>query len=163
MPDLTPVARRLRRDQTDVERRLWSRLRSRRMAGWKFRRQMPVGRFVVDFCCPDAWLIVELDGGQHSRDNEAERDRMRSAELEVAGYLVARFWNGEVVENLDGVCDTILNLLQGAPSDLDGVVPPHPDPLPLGERERVEPVPDGVTGRAMFPLPEEKRVRGNAR
>ena len=153
MPDLTRVARRLRRDQTDVERRLWSRLRSRRMAGWKFRHQMPVGRFVVDFCCPDAWLIVELDGGQHSRENDVARDRLRSGELEAAGYLAVRFWNDEVVENLDGVCDTVLNLLQGASSDLDNVVPTDPGPLPLGDRERVAPGRDVGDTRRRAPSP----------
>ncbi len=123
MPDLTPVARRLRRRQTDVERLLWSRLRDRRLGGWKFRRQMPIGSHVVDFCCPDAWLVVELDGGQHSREDALTRDSRRTAALEAGGYLVARFWNREVIENLDGVCATILNLLQGAPADLDQPAP----------------------------------------
>ena len=119
MQNLIPVARRLRRNQTDVERLLWSRLRDRRLAGWKFRRQMQIAAHVVDFCCPDGWLIIELDGGQHTRNDAISRDEQRSAALEGGGYLVARFWNREVVDNLDGVCATILNLLQGAPADLD--------------------------------------------
>ncbi|NNM73284.1 endonuclease domain-containing protein [Enterovirga aerilata] len=119
MPNLTPVARRLRRKQTEVERLLWSRLRDRRLGGWKFRRQMPIGQHVVDFCCPDAWLIIELDGEQHAAEEKLNRDRQRTVTLEAGGYLVVRFWNREVIENLDGVCETILNLLQGAPADLD--------------------------------------------
>jgi very-short-patch-repair endonuclease len=74
--DLTGLARGLRHRQTDPERLLWSKLRNRRLCGWKFRRQMPVGRHIVDFCCPDAWLIVELDGGQHTFDVAIERDLM---------------------------------------------------------------------------------------
>ena len=123
MQNLTPVARHLRRKQTEVERLLWSRLRDRRLGGWKFRRQMPIGAHVVDFCCPDAWLIVELDGGQHRSEDALKRDKRRTATLETGGYLVVRFWNREVIENLDEVCETILNLLQGAPADLDQPAP----------------------------------------
>jgi very-short-patch-repair endonuclease len=112
-PDLTDLARGLRRRQTDTERLLWSKLRSRRLCGWKFRRQMPIGRYIVDFCCPDAWLIIELDGGQHTFDAAIERDVTRTRESQQCGYLVLRFWNGEVLENLDGVCETILNAVQG--------------------------------------------------
>ena len=117
MQNLTPDARRLRRKQTEVERLLWSRLRDRRLGG--YRRQMPIGSRIVDFCCPDAWLILELDGGQHSREDSKIRDQCRTAALQPAGYLLVRFWNREAVENLDGVCQTVLNLLQGAPADLD--------------------------------------------
>jgi very-short-patch-repair endonuclease len=111
--NLTHLARGLRRRQTDPERLLWSKLRDRRLGGWKFRRQMPIGRYIVDFCCPDAWLIIELDGGQHTFDAAIDRDLMRSRELEQCGYFVLRFWNGEVLENLDGICETILNAAQG--------------------------------------------------
>lgn len=69
---------------------------------------MPVGRFIADFCCPDAWLVVELDGGGHSRDETAAHDMVRTREIEAAGYLLIRFWNSEVTQNLDGVCETIL-------------------------------------------------------
>ena len=113
MPNLTHLARNLRRRQTDPERLLWSKLRDRRLGGWKFRRQMPVGRYIVDFCCPDAWLIVELDGGQHTFEAEIASDLARRRELEQCGYFVLRFWNGEVFENLDGICETILNAVQG--------------------------------------------------
>ncbi len=112
-PGLTGFARGLRRRQTGPERLLWSKLRDRRLGGWKFRRQMPIGRYIVDFCCPDAWLIVELDGGQHTFDAAIHRDLTRGRELEQCGYLVLRFWNREVLENLDGICETILNAAQG--------------------------------------------------
>ncbi|MFM9974455.1 MAG: endonuclease domain-containing protein [Beijerinckiaceae bacterium] len=114
--DLTPLARGLRHNATDAEKLLWSRLRGRRMAGWKFKRQVPIGPYIADFVCSDAWLIIELDGGHHNRGDVEIKDRQRSMELEGRGYLVARFWNNEVHENLDGVCDTILNLAQGAVS-----------------------------------------------
>jgi very-short-patch-repair endonuclease len=115
-PDLTLLARQLGRNQTDSERLLWSRLRGRQLAGWKFKRQVPIGTYIADFLCSDAWLIVELDGGQHNRDAHQVKDRQRTMELEGRGYLVVRFWNNEVRDGLDSVCDTILNLVQGAPS-----------------------------------------------
>ena len=125
----TGIARRLRRDQTDAERVLWFRLRDRRLAGWKFRRQAPIDRYVVDFVCADARLIVELDGGQHTE--RAEQDAARTAILQSMGYLVLRFWDNDVLANTDGVVETILNALQQRAPE-----PPHPDPLPSGERER---------------------------
>jgi very-short-patch-repair endonuclease len=120
-------ARRLRRHQTDVERILWLRLRNRRLGGFKFRRQFPIDRYIVDFVCADARVVVELDGGQHAiSPTDAERTRV----LEAFGYLVLRFWNNEVLENLDGVLETILATLKKQPLE-----PPHPTPLPKGERE----------------------------
>jgi very-short-patch-repair endonuclease len=122
-------ARRLWRNQSDAERRLWFRLRDRRLAGWKFKRQVPIDRFVVDFLCADAKLIVELDGGQHDQDRERDEDRTRV--LEAMGYLVVRFWNHDVMRNMDGVLEEILSTVNHFRSD-----PPHPTPLPVGERER---------------------------
>jgi very-short-patch-repair endonuclease len=74
---------------TDAERVLWSQLRDRRLRGFKFRRQVPIEGYVVDFACVDAGLVVELDGGQHS----AEKDQRRTDSIEDAGYIVLRFWN----------------------------------------------------------------------
>jgi very-short-patch-repair endonuclease len=120
-------ARRLRRHQTDVERILWLRLRNRRLGGFKFKRQFPIDRFIVDFVCADARVIVELDGGQHATSpTDAERTQVP----EAFGYLILRFWNNEVLENLDGVLETILAALNKQPLE-----PPHPNPLPKGERE----------------------------
>ena len=90
---------------TDAESRLWYLLRRKAMHGFKFRRQHPVGRYVTDFACPKALLIIEVDGGQHS-DNGRE-DAARTADLEAHGYTVLRFWNNEVFENLDGVREVI--------------------------------------------------------
>jgi very-short-patch-repair endonuclease len=120
------TARKLRRDQTDAERKLWFRLRDRRLNGMKFRRQMPIRSYVVDFCCESAHLVVELDGGQHNE--RSVEDAKRTADLEDYGYLVLRFWNNDVMSNIDGVLDTIVATASQEP--------PHPNPLPDGERER---------------------------
>ena len=90
---------------TDAEHRLWYYLRGRRLAGWKFRRQVPLGDYVADFLCEDARLIVEVDGGQHSelRAEDAERTRW----LESQGYRVVRFWNNEVLGNTAGVLEAL--------------------------------------------------------
>jgi very-short-patch-repair endonuclease len=116
------IARRLRRDATDVERRLWRALRESELP-WRFRRQHPIGRRIADFACPARKLVIELDGGQH--DARAAADDARTAELESYGYRVVRFWNTEVIENLEGVLETI-------PQELE-VPPPHPSsPPPRG-------------------------------
>ena len=99
------IARSLRRDSTDAERRLWSRLRDRQVRGAKFRRQVPIGTFIADFACVEAKLVVEVDGSQHAQAVEA--DRLRSDALGAAGYLVLRFWNNDVIENIDGVVQEI--------------------------------------------------------
>jgi very-short-patch-repair endonuclease len=122
-----PFARRLRRNQTDAERVLWFRLRDRRLDGLKFKRQVPIDKYVVDFCCAEARLIIELDGGQHATRDESNR----TAVLEAMGYLMLRFWNNDVLQNTDGVLEEILNAAHRHPQE-----PPHPVPLPSGERER---------------------------
>lgn len=104
-------AKRLRRDMTDAERTLWSVLRARQMEGAKFRRQQPVGTYIVDFLCAEAMLVVEVDGGQHVE----ERDSGRTADLEALGYCVIRFWNHEVLGNLDGVREAIRSALAPSP------------------------------------------------
>ena len=89
---------------------------------------MSLNGFVVDFCCPDARLVVEIDGGQHAERNE--QDAARTRNLESGGYLVLRFWNNDVMRNLEGVLEVILSTLKQQPSE-----PPHPNPLPFGARE----------------------------
>ena len=121
-------ARRLRRNQTDAERVLWFRLRDRRFFGFKFRRQAAINQFIVDFCCPDAKLIVEIDGGQHAE--QIEQDANRTTILEAMGYVVLRFWSNDVMRNLEGVLEEIVRTLQQTSE------PPHPNPLPFGERGR---------------------------
>jgi very-short-patch-repair endonuclease len=128
MASVVKRAKRLRQDQTDAERKLWFRLRDRRLEGLKFRRQMPLGQFIADFCCEEAHLIIEVDGGQH---NENDRDVARTKLLEAMGYLVLRFWNNDVLSNIDGVLETIVSTAKQQSAE-----PPHPDPLPTGEREK---------------------------
>jgi very-short-patch-repair endonuclease len=117
----TRIARRLRRDGTDVERLLWRALRER-LGAWKFRRQHPIGSRIADFACPARKLVIELDGGQHGERVEA--DERRSAELAQRGYHLVRFWNNEVVENLDGVLERVRRALEEPP--------PHPTSPPPG-------------------------------
>jgi very-short-patch-repair endonuclease len=124
----TQIARRLRRRQTDAERYLWFKLRNQRLGGLKFRRQMQLNGFVVDFCCPDAKLIIEVDGGQHAL--RSEQDLLRTKNLETSGYLVLRFWNNDVLRNIDGVLEEILRTV-----NQQAFEPPRPTPLPQGERE----------------------------
>ena len=100
-------ARRLRRDQTPSEARLWEALRGSRLDGWKWRRQAPVGPYIVDFLCLEAAIAVELDGGIHAE--QADRDARRDAHLRARGLRVLRFWNREVEADFDGVCWAILN------------------------------------------------------
>ncbi len=90
---------------TEAEQRLWRLLRDRRLSGLKFRRQVPIGPYVVDFLCVGARLIVEADGSQHA---ENRRDAARDAYLASEGWTVLRFWNHEVLQNRNGVLDTIL-------------------------------------------------------
>jgi very-short-patch-repair endonuclease len=106
---LTPVARKLRRNRTDAESRLWYHLRGRRLEGFKFRTQFPIGDYVADFCCEEARLVVELDGSQHA---DSETDPIRSAALEAAGYQILRFWNNDVFQNTDGVLQMIADTLR---------------------------------------------------
>jgi len=94
---------------TDAERRLWACLRGRRLAAYKFRRQHPLGRFIVDFACIEYRLVIEADGGQH---NENEADERRTAWLEREGWQVLRFWNNEILTNSEGVVVMILEALR---------------------------------------------------
>ena len=111
--DNTIKARLLRKNQTDAEAALWRKLRGRGLEGYKFRRQVPVGPYVADFLCKEAMLIVEIDGGQHAE--QVEYDRFREDFLKTHGYQVVRFWNNEVLNNLDGVLETLtLTLSQKA-------------------------------------------------
>jgi very-short-patch-repair endonuclease len=113
-------ARGLRRRQADAERRLWARLRDRRLLGVKFARQVPIGHYVVDFCSREMKLIVELDGGQHAM--RGAYDAGRTAFLESLGYRVVRFWDNEALANADGVLQRIAQAL----------TTPSPRPSPQG-------------------------------
>ena len=105
----------LRRQMSDAERKLWSVLRNRQLGGAKFRRQQPIGPFIADFVCQESRLIVEADGGQHS---QSSTDGRRAAFLESKGYRLLRFWNNEILTNLDGVAQVVASALST----------PHPAP-----------------------------------
>ena len=109
----TEKARTLRSTETDAEHRFWNMVRNRSLGGHKFVRQYAIGPYFADFVCRDAMLIVEIDGGQHS---ESMRDELRTKALNALGYSVLRFWNNEVLENLEGVADALLATLEGNPS-----------------------------------------------
>ena len=108
---LTQLARRLRRDQTDAERKLWQALRSSQVFGAKVRRQVPISPYIVDFCFDAAQLIVEVDGSQHMENVDADEKRTRF--LQRRGYEVIRFDNIEVLTNLDGVLEVIGREVRG--------------------------------------------------
>ena len=108
----SPHAKALRNNMTDAEQMLWQRLRDRRLGGHKFRRQVTIDPFIVDFLCIQHRLIVEVDGGQHAE--QIEHDVARTAWLETQGYRVLRFWNNEVLGNRDGVTQVILNSVMQA-------------------------------------------------
>ena len=102
-------ARTLRKKATDAERVLWKLLRGRQLEGYKFRRQHPIGRYIVDFACVEHRLVLEADGGQHM-DNPA--DATRTLWLNEAGWRVVRFWNNDIVSNPEGVLLTLMNQLR---------------------------------------------------
>ncbi len=121
-------AQHLRREMTDAERRLWSALRNRQLGGVKFRRQQPIGPFIADFVCQERRLIVEADGSQHA-DNV--NDAQRTAFLQSKGYRVLRFWNNDILTNLDGVARVVAAALST----------PHP-----ARASRESPSPSGGEG-----------------
>ena len=108
-PYLRRNARRMRSTLTEAELKLWNELRAHRLMGLGFRRQMPIGGFIVDFACPEHKLVVEVDGSQHA-ENEAY-DRARSAYLEAQGWQMVRFWNDDVLNDIDNVCTHILRVI----------------------------------------------------
>ena len=124
---LKSLSRKLRRQATDVEHLLWSHLRARQLAGFKFRRQVVIEPYIVDFVCFGARLIIEADGGQHLERNES--DTRRTVYLESLGYRVIRFWNNEILEHTDAVLEQIQRVLINIPS-------PRPSPGGRGGQEK---------------------------
>ena len=116
-----PHARRLRREATDAERRLWSHLRNRRLGGFKFKQQETIGPFIADFACVECRLIVEADGGQHAPEGDARR----TEQLEKVGWTILRFWNNDILQNTDGVLEIILRACEERRKGK-----PSPCPLP---------------------------------
>jgi very-short-patch-repair endonuclease len=122
-------AKMLRSDMTDAERRLWYRLRAHRFAGIKFKRQVPIGRYVVDFACMSRKVVLEIDGGQHA---DSEADRVRDRQLMEQGFKVLRFWNNDVLKQTDIVLETIMETLNTESDPSPGALRAFPSPQ--GER-----------------------------
>ncbi|HEY4920530.1 MAG TPA: endonuclease domain-containing protein [Xanthobacteraceae bacterium] len=127
-------SRALRRSMTDAERIIWYGVRAHRLNGASFRRQAPIGPFIVDFVCHDARVIVEIDGGQHFEDAHEKRDAQRDAFLAGKGYRVLRFSNHDVMSNRGGVLEAIANAVLGAS-------PSPPSPASGGGGATTEPAP----------------------
>lgn len=106
------LARELRKNQTNAENLLWSKLRSHQMEGYKFKRQVPFGDYILDFYCRKAQLAVEVDGGQHAEQGVSSIDEIRTKYLNEKGIKVLRFWNHEVLQSLDAVVDEIMRKLR---------------------------------------------------
>ena len=155
------TARRLRHNQTDAETRLWRRLRHWPMDGTHFRRQVPIGPYVVDFACMAARLAIELDGSQHGEDENVLRDEARTRWLEAAPYRVIRFWNNDLVSNMDGVLESIYAAVHGAtnaePTPIKHKRRPRTVSAPGGHPTPARPSKDGL---ADPPLPGEGEDRG---
>ena len=109
----TTRARSLRRDMSDAESLLWHRLRYKQLNGHRFRRQHPVGKFIVDFACIESKLVIELDGGQHQE--QTDYDNQRTVVLQVHGWRVLRFWNNDVLSNIEGILSEIADELEFPP------------------------------------------------
>ena len=128
------LARELRKNMTDTERLLWSKLRGKQFGGFKFRKQAPIGRFIVDFVCFDRKVVVELDGDQHAA--AVEDDKKRTEWLNSQGFRVLRFWNHELIEDADMVMEAIWLALQMPPT----LTLPHEGGGDLAERQHRSPL-----------------------
>ena len=126
---LVARARTLRQRQTDAEKILWYHLRNRRLGGHKFRRQHPIGRYIVDYFCDAAHLVVELDGGGHNEPRQIAYDQVRTSWFEKQGLQVLRFWNDDVLTDTDKVLEAILGAIQNFTS-------PCPSPRRRGDADR---------------------------
>jgi len=108
-------AKQLRNNPTDAEKLLWYFLRCRYFKELKFRRQVPLGPYIVDFICFSKKLVIELDGGQHNEDKNILRDKNRDGWLENEGFAILRFWNDDVLRNIEGVLERILEKIDTLP------------------------------------------------
>jgi len=111
-------AKDMRREPTEAERKLWRLLRAHRLQEMKFRRQHPIGPYIADFACFQAKFIIELDGGHHAEGPQAAHDARRRSFVEQRGWRVLRFWNSDVLQNPEGVQETILAAISGEPPGL---------------------------------------------
>jgi very-short-patch-repair endonuclease len=122
-------SRALRKNKTDAERKMWSILRNRQLNGVKFRRQFPIGRFILDYYSPEYKLGIEADGGGHYKDEERVRDERRTRELSKLGVEILRFSDLDILKNIEGVYQVILKTTENKKT---------PSPLPSPQRERVK-------------------------
>ena len=109
-PQITANGRQLRQNMTPAEQRLWKHLRGKRLGGYRFRRQQPLGQYILDFVCVDAKLVIEIDGGQHAEPTAYDETRTRY--LQNLGFTVIPFWNNEVLQQTDAVLTAILHKLE---------------------------------------------------
>ena len=114
--ELLQRCRELRESQTDAESKLWRCLKNRQLFGAKFRRQHPLKGYILDFYCPEAGLVVELDGSEHADEKRITHDQVRTQRLEEMNIWVIRFWNRDVLRNLEGVLLKIAEYLPYDPS-----------------------------------------------
>ncbi|MGX2955864.1 endonuclease domain-containing protein [Ursidibacter arcticus] len=115
---LKPLSQKLRIEQTDVERKLWQRINRDQLLGFRFNRQKPLLNYIVDFYCPKAKLIIELDGSQHYNPDYQEKDRLRDAELNSLGFTVMRFSNNEIYLEIEAVVEQIYLFLEKVRTNL---------------------------------------------
>ena len=130
---LISYSQQLRKNMTDAERKLWQALRQKQIAGFKFRRQAPIGKkHIVDFVCHQAKVIIELDGGQHNEKENIHYDNERTYWLNSQGYIVQRYWNNNIFEHLNEVIDEILSLC------MSRIPPSFPSPTKNGGKGRTK-------------------------
>jgi very-short-patch-repair endonuclease len=156
--DLKINSQLLRKTMTEAERRLWQEIRLRQVDGLKFRRQFSIGRYIVDFACPERKLIIELDGGQHAEQESYDSDRTKW--LESQGYRVMRFWNNEVLTNLEGVKESIYNAISGGEEPPTSVLPHKGGGNSQGPSPLVGEGVDGGGNAKGFPPPQSSPTRG---
>ena len=140
--NITQIAKTLRKTSTKAERLLWRHLRAKQVEGCKFRRQQPIGNYVVDFVCFEKRIVVEVDGSQHQV--EIDKDRIRDEWLKKQGFRVLRFWNNEVLRNTEGVYQVIKESCLS-----------HPPPTP-SHRGRGKRIPSPLMGEILYRLSSKK-------
>jgi len=144
--NMTGLAKNLRKNSTDAERLLWKYLRAKQIEGYKFRRQEPIGKYIVDFVCFEKTLIVELDGGQHTGDKDVNRDSW----LNTQGFKVLRFWNHDVLINIAGVVEMIRANCRSHSSLTPPIITPPTSVLPRSQGEDVKEYNEGNKGEGIY-------------
>ena len=112
---LKEYSKKLRHEMTDAEKMLWQKIRRRQLKGYQFFRQKPIGKYIVDFYCPKARLIIEIDGGQHYEEHNQAEDKKRDAELNLIGFKVVRYTNLDIIKNFNSAVEDILKILPNPP------------------------------------------------